>query len=91
MEDNENMIEEKSLDVDEKEEIKTDEEDTSNDDLDNELKDLLSEALLKNAKLEAENKKLQDDLNEAHRLFMNTGRSEEPEEKDYNSMIGDIK
>lgn len=56
------------------------------------LKRLLSDALIKNAKLEDENKRLQNDLNEAHRVFMQTPReSEEEKNKTYDSMRNDIR
>lgn len=56
------------------------------------LKRMLSDALMENAKLKEENKTLQNDLNEAHRVFITQPReSEEDEERTYDSIYNNIK
>lgn len=55
------------------------------------LKELLKTALLENAKKDAEIKQLQDDLNEAHRVFITQPREDEKEERTFDTINNNIK
>ena len=56
------------------------------------LKKMLSDALMENAQLKQERDTLQNDLNEAHRVFMTQPReSEEEKERTYDSINNNIK
>lgn len=56
------------------------------------LKKMLSDALMENAQLKQQLEVLQNDLNEAHRVFMTQPReSEEDKERTYDSINNNIK